>query len=464
MTGGDGTESRTAVPSGPRHAAPRRQLRSRIQVPAGKVLAMAAVPTALLMGAGYTPTLAMADDAAAKDTAKPCATAADTPVPDATPSAAGSATPAPDTSPTSGPTGRPAPDPSSPAPAQSDPATATATPAPTASDAAAPAAAPTAARSATRRTAAPAPSTPAPAPTASQHQGVLGGLLGGVHDVLTGTTTGGGTTSPSPSATPSSEAPKPAPSSSAPAPSPSHVPAHVPAAPSAGGTVRTTRPAPLATAPVRRAAGTASAAAARAAADATANPSPSPSAGTGADALCATDASGLRARAESTAAGVIPDQSWTLRSSRLALHGAVFGGVVEVKTRSGATKRVLKFTVSSIDIGDLDMSTIEYNGKTTHVKGRAGSTSTLREGPIVMYTEKLTGHLSKVVGVPLPDLGAVTLTPDTLPKFLYDLIGAVPIPLDLELTDVKAVQAGQFGGTLKIPGMHLYTDDEPYGG
>jgi hypothetical protein len=208
----------------------------------------------------------------------------------------------------------------------------------------------------------------------------------------------------------------------------------------------------------------ATAAAGRAASEATA--SPSPSAGTGADALCATDTSGLQARIES-GAGVIPMQTWTLKSSRLALHQVVFGGVVEVRTNTNVVKRVLKFTAQSIDIGDLDMSTIEYNGKllrTTHVKGRAGSTSTMVDGPIVMYTESLTGHLSKVEGLPVPDLGAITLTPDTLPKFLYDLIGKLPVKLELEMTGVKAVQAGQFGGTLHIPGMHIYTDDEPYDG
>ncbi|GJF35050.1 hypothetical protein KNE206_77500 [Kitasatospora sp. NE20-6] len=160
----------------------------------------------------------------------------------------------------------------------------------------------------------------------------------------------------------------------------------------------------------------------------------------------------------------MPEQNWTLRSSKLALHGSVFNGVYDVRTPTG-TKRVLKFTTASVDIGDLDMSTIEVKGKTFHVQAAPNTTSTLRNGPITMYVESLSGHLSAIYGLPIPiDLGEITLTPDTLPKWLWDLIGTVPVPLDLTLDDAKAVQAGQFGGTLKIPGMHLFNDDAPYEG
>ena len=54
----DGSRVRT----GPRHAAPRKPLFTRFHVPAGKAIAIAAMPTAVLMGMGLTPTLAQADD------------------------------------------------------------------------------------------------------------------------------------------------------------------------------------------------------------------------------------------------------------------------------------------------------------------------------------------------------------------------------------------------------------------
>src|SRR5688500_18631725 len=47
--------------TGPRHAAPKKPLLTRLQMPAGKAIAIASMPTAILMGMGLTP-LARADD------------------------------------------------------------------------------------------------------------------------------------------------------------------------------------------------------------------------------------------------------------------------------------------------------------------------------------------------------------------------------------------------------------------
>ena len=517
MTGdsdGDGTPQTSP---GPRHAAPRRQLRSRMHLPASKVLALAAVPTALLMGAGYTPTLAMARDVTAQELAAVCATATGTPAGEATPSATGTGK-APDTpgtatsstatsgTPAAGGTGATTRQTDSAGPA--DPA-GSGTGSVSAS-ASAPASA-TASASTDMATggveelparrlvpaegpgpsAAPSSSQTPADPAGSDHEqprGLVGDLLGGVSGLLTGDSTAASSADPSASPALSASASTPAPPTTSkipkpPGASPSSIggatdPAADPAGrtvgpPSAIGADRATRSTAAASeggesTAKDATAGESTSPGAKAAEQAESRATPasasaSPSGRAGQDALCATDASRLKAAAEK-GDGILPDQPWTLKSSRLALHGAVFGGVVEVQTRSQHTERVLKFTVDSIDIGDLDMSTIEANDRTLHVKGRAGSTSTMTEGPIVMYTESLTGHLSKVIGLPVPDLGPITLTPDTLPKFLYDLIGSAPIPLDLEMTGVKAVQAGQLGGTLEIPGMHLYTDDEPYDG
>ncbi|NUR65660.1 MAG: hypothetical protein HOQ47_07870, partial [Streptomyces sp.] len=58
--GTDVDESR--VRTGPRHAAPKKPLFTRFHMPAGKAIALAAMPTAVLMGMGFTPTLANAED------------------------------------------------------------------------------------------------------------------------------------------------------------------------------------------------------------------------------------------------------------------------------------------------------------------------------------------------------------------------------------------------------------------
>ncbi|MFJ7276075.1 hypothetical protein [Kitasatospora sp. NPDC098663] len=463
-----------------RHAAPRTPVRVRLR---GRALAMAAVPTALLMAAAYTPNPAVAESTAGK----PCGTAPatvpdvaplETPVPKSelpepppgpstvppTAPSTGAST-GPSAIPTRTPTGAPTQQPSAPAGTPSDGATPTGT-------AGTPATTPPAARSA------------APGGSDTVHQaGLIGDVLGGVNHLLDP----GGSPSPTPSAkstgTPApatTQAPAPAvpapradtpvqpqaPTTGAPADGPPGTPP--PAAGSgeqtpAGDQASPAAPASATSGPAGGTTGKPSGKASPKTASATPSgtaaeiPSSSPSANPN----CAVDTSGLSAGAPATG-DVVPQQNWTLATSRLALHGAAFHGVYDVRTPTG-TKRVLKFVVDSVDIDNLDMSTLQGNGKTFHVKGAPGSTSTMRKGPVTMYVERLSGHLSKVLGLPIPiDLGEITLTPDTLPRWLYDLIGSIPIPLDLELTGVTAKQAGQFGGTLTIPGMRLFNDDAPY--
>lgn len=436
MTDRDDTESAGTL-RGPRHAAPRVSVRSRIR---GRAMAIAAVPTALIVGAAYSPTpLAVADTQADKT----CASAPDTvlgetpvpkseigvqPAPSATATAKPTRTVTRTVTPTATPTGTPVATASTkvklPVPS------ATAKPAEAAPNAAAEPAAPSG-------TTEPEPSATATATAAADPHGIIGDILDGILDP------GGRSPSPTPSSAPATHGPTARPSDT---PAPAATPASGAAASQAS-----TSAAPAA-----------STGAATADASPTSSPSPSPSSSpSGADSGCMVDARSVDAEA-APAEDVVPDQSWTLRSSKLALHGSVFNGVYDVRTPTG-TKRVLKFTTASVDIGDLDMSTVMSKDHSFHVKGAPGSTSTMRNGPVTMYVESLSGHLSAVYGLPVPvDLGEITLTPDTLPKWLWDLIGAVPLPLDITLDDAEAVQAGQFGGTLKIPGMNLYQDETPY--
>ncbi|QKW21598.1 hypothetical protein HUT16_23320 [Kitasatospora sp. NA04385] len=412
MTGDD----RPAVP-GPRHAVPREGVRARLR---GRALAIAAVPTALLVGAAYAPTLAVAADPQTGSCA-PDTVLEETPVPksqikvlpDSSVSQAAAVGQAPAGS------------------AAAVPATLTGTGG--------------TARSAVYTV----PKAGAAATGGVQQAGVIDDWWNDLFHP-----------SPSPTPTPAPSA-KPAPSADA-APSPAATPAppaagraaEQPAATPSAGAPSATVPsttAPSATAPKS---GTPKAGT---------TPSPSASASASADPNCLVSTKGLRAKA-APSGHVVPDQNWVLHSTRLSLHGSVFNGVYDVTTESG-TKRVLKFTTDSVDIENLDMSTIQIPGLTFHVKSRQGSTSTMRNGPVTMYVESLSGNLAAVYGLPIPiDLGQITLTPDTLPKWLWDLLGAVPIPLDLTLTNAKAVQAGQFGGDLTIPGMRLFNDKEPYDG
>ncbi|MFD8480138.1 hypothetical protein [Kitasatospora sp. NPDC059673] len=409
------TDSEKPAVPGPRHAVPREGVRARLR---GRALAIAAVPTALLVGAAYTPTLAVAADPQSGS----CASSPDTVLKE-TPVPKSEIKVQPDSS-------------------VSEAAAVQSGQAPVGSAAAVPAVftGSTGVQSAAFVT-----------PNTGNATG--GGVqqAGAIDDWWNQLTHPGTAASAAPSGAPSAPAaPKPpaSPSPSATGQPTTEAPAtpQTPAGssePATEGSKAPTTKAPTTKEPTTKA--------------------PKPSSSPSDDPNCLVSTRGLAAKA-APKNHVVPDQNWVLHSTRLALHGSVFNGVYDVTTESG-TKRVLKFTTDSVDIENLDMSTIQIPGLTFHVKSREGSTSTLRNGPITMYVESLSGHLAAIYGLPIPiDLGLITLTPDTLPKWLWDLLGAVPIPLDLTFSDAKAVQAGQFGGDLKIPGMRLFNDKAPYDG
>ena len=193
---------------------------------------------------------------------------------------------------------------------------------------------------------------------------------------------------------------------------------------------------------VKDAADTASEAAAdatEAAADATASPSPSASSTTDPDdcPIATDEESGI----DNTI--LLPDNPWYLNASSLLLKGADYQGIVKVKTASGKVKEVLKYVISDgTDIGDLHQTVNdEASGKTYHVQAGKGTTSTIRDGDTVMYTESISGNLFGLI--------PITFDPENPPP--------LNIPL-IYFTNVKVQQAGQFGGTLTVPGLHQYID------
>lgn len=135
---------------------------------------------------------------------------------------------------------------------------------------------------------------------------------------------------------------------------------------------------------------------------------------------------------------LLPDEPWYLDSSLLTLYGLDYHGIVEVKTGSGKIKKVLKFTADSLDIKDL-YQTVGKDGNVAHLKSRPGSTSKIRGGTVTMYTESLKGNLFGLI--------PIEFTPNSPPPL------NVPFAF---FTDVKVVQAGQFGGTLTVPGLKNY--------
>jgi gas vesicle protein len=421
--------------SGPRHAAPKKPLFTRFHVPAGKAIAMAAMPTAVLMGIGFTPTLALADDspttksltadeykdcvAALSGSASPSASASSSPSTDDT-----TATPSPSASSGSGS------DSGSNGSSSSDSGSddkATPTPSPSAS-------ASKEESSSSSGSSGSDTATPSPSPSASDD----GNLLTDIGDAITGIFTGG-----SGSGDASSASPTPTPSASA----------SESADDTAGDTAKettdkvtdtvkdtvkdTTDTASKAAKDTTKAVEDTTKAAEEAAADATASPSPSASSSTDPeDCPAATDDVG------DTEPGVtVANKAWTLKASSLLLKGADYQGVVKVRTASGQTKKVLKYVISGgTDIGDLHQ-TVTEQGTTYHVQAGKGTKSTITGDKTIMYTESISGNLLGLI--------PITFSPDSPPP--------LNIPI-IYFTNVTVQQAAQYGGTLTVPGMRQYSE------
>ncbi|MGI5470954.1 hypothetical protein [Streptomyces sp. CA-132043] len=406
-----------------RHAAPRKPLLTRLHVPAGKAIAIAAMPSAVLMGMGLTPQLAMAkpkppespfrdgpcvtapdkveeqdakaeDDAKAKDKDKK--DGKDTAEPSAKPSASPSGTdedkkPEPSATP------------------DGDESSDSATPSPSASP---------------------------------EEEKKDGGLLGGVGDAL------GGLLGGDKSDEKSTESPSPTPSAS-------EDTASEESTKDTGdtGTEKATKPVEDTVKGVTDGLGKAGDSlkggsktvgdTVHGAVGMADNALP----GGGLDGKDANGKKGYPCVTENKQKGkdeqtpiTLPDKPWHLTSSALTLRGLDYEGVVNVTTQNGNTKQVLKFTADSVDIGDLHQTVDDpTSGKKYHVEARKGSTSTFRGGKVTMYTERLQGNLFGLI----PIVFDAEHPPPINTPFAY-------------FTKVELDQAGQFGGNLHVPGLHQY--------
>ncbi|MER6448010.1 hypothetical protein [Streptomyces venezuelae] len=418
-----GAQSR--VVKGPRHAAPRKSLLNKIQIPVGKTMALAAMPTAVFVGMGMAPKLAVADDKEIPFAPGPCVTRSDEPA--ETESKSPSPTPSTTASPSTSPSATPSP--SASAAAKAKPSTS-----------------PSAAKPPVTNEKAPAPATtPAPEPTKSTNPldplGVGDALKNLVDELGRPLKDATAKATPTPAPTPSGAA------KTAPTPDPA-ADAIREAAKKAGvdvkelsEEVKKTEKDPKNETGEDKAKDDKSTAEDedksedkdKDKAEETKDPDgkqPFP---------CPTyDAKALADAELEQGVPLLPDEPWYLDSSLLTLYGLDYHGIVEVKTAGGKTKKVLKFTADSLDIKDL-YQTVGKSGNVAHLKSRPGSTSKIRGGTVTMYTESLKGNLFGLI--------PIEFTPNSPPPL------NVPFAF---FTNVKVVQAGQFGGTLTVPGLKNY--------
>ncbi|WP_338896001.1 hypothetical protein WBG99_10065 [Streptomyces sp. TG1A-60] len=441
--------------SGPRHAAPKKPLLTRLNMPAGKAIALAAMPTAVLMGMGFTPTLARAEDPATQsltaDEYKDCVEAleaaeegADTSAsPTPTPSAPESTDPAGDEAEDDG-----AKDEDTAADGDSSDGGSTGDSASgdTSSDDSSSSDSGSDDKGTTDgsgtgdssgKTATDASGTPSGDASGDEGGGnVLEDIGSALEDLFTPGDQESADTTPSDPAGPS---PSPSPSASE---ADEGTGTDTGVGSDAGKDAQDTAGKVEDTAKdVTDTVEDTEEAAEDPAEDPAATPSPSPSESTDTDGcpVATDDESGVE-----KGIPALPDDPWYLNASSLLLKGADYQGVVKVRTADGTVKEVLKYVISDgTDIGDLHQTVEDKQaGVTYHVQAGQGTTSTIRDGDTVMYTESISGNLLGLI--------PVTFDPEHPPP--------LNIPL-IYFTKVKVVQAGQFGGTLTVPGLHQYTTD-----
>ncbi|MFI1800875.1 hypothetical protein ACH427_26465 [Streptomyces sp. NPDC020379] len=414
--------------SGPRHAAARKPLLARLHMPAGKAVAIAAMPTAVLMGMGFTPQLALAKPPLPEPFDGQCATA-----PDASPEpgASGSTSPGPAPSRSAKesatrPTEQPskAPEPPSAKPEARPETKPEARPEPGKSPDAG---------NAARTGPSPAPS-PSASPSPSKSFNPLDplGLGDKLRDILDGGRSGAGK---QPSAPPSS------------APAPSGGPSSAPS-----GAQHVPPPADART-PDGRPSGKASTAPStepsRAPSSAPPSTAPSPGASPGTSASPGALPPCPKGKAVDGNDGhAFPDQPWYLEASVLTLKGLTYDGIKKITMANGQQKSVLKFTADALTIKDLHQIVNSY-GKEYHVAG-PGTDSTVTGGQVTMYTEELKGNLLGLI----PSTASPTSPPPLIP--------GLKLPIPIFYTNVKIRQGGQFGGTLHIPNLHQYLTNGTY--
>ncbi|MFJ9977071.1 MSCRAMM family adhesin [Streptomyces cyaneofuscatus] len=433
------------VRKGPRHAAPKKSLLTKLHLPSGKkALALAAMPTAVFVGMGLTPKLAMADGNPDIPFAPgPCVTRSDEPDPSASESESPKATPTPSATPTDEPD-------KGEQPGQGGGATPKPTESGTATEDPAAGEKPDTADEKPAGEPAEEPS-PTPTPTKSKNPldplG-LGDALKDLFDPDKGKDKAEEkpeeTASPSPS--PTADSPKPADKPKAPEKDAPKSEAKDPASDPAKDASDQAKEEADGTADAIREAAEKAGKDVKELDDDVKGLDPKkdediPDGAKPRFPCPEPDPEALAAASLEPGIPLLPADPWILESSLLTLNGLDYKGIVEVKKADGSIKKVLKFTASSIDIKDLHQLTVGPAGTTGHVKSRPGSTSTIRNGTVTMYTEELKGNLFGLI--------PITFNPQTPPPL------NVPFAF---FTKVKVVQAGQFGGSLKVPGLQNYLE------
>jgi hypothetical protein len=132
----------------------------------------------------------------------------------------------------------------------------------------------------------------------------------------------------------------------------------------------------------------------------------------------------------------------TLTAKSATIKGFVYDGQVSVRLPDGTVEQVMRFTMTSLDLTDIDLTAGQGSRAVTTMAPGLDLT-----GNVVMYATELSGDLYG--GVP------VTLTPSSPVAIVLKAISGLTKKVPVDMTNVVADQPYTSGNSMSIKGLDI---------
>ena len=146
-------------------------------------------------------------------------------------------------------------------------------------------------------------------------------------------------------------------------------------------------------------------------------------------------------KAQGTQGLVVASEPSVITANSATLDGLAYQGTVAMPVSGGGTVTMMKFTMTSQQLSDLDLTVGGAGGSLV-----TAATSASFSGDVVLYATKLTGQLA---GVPL------TLTPGNAESTLLQLLNSLTPLVPVTLTNVTADQPVVLGNSGAISALSV---------
>jgi hypothetical protein len=146
-------------------------------------------------------------------------------------------------------------------------------------------------------------------------------------------------------------------------------------------------------------------------------------------------------KAEGTQGLVVASEPSVITANSATLDGLAYQGTVAMPVSGGGTVTMMKFTMTSQQLSDLDLTVAGAGGSVV-----TAAPSASFSGDVVLYATKLTGQLA---GVPL------TLTPGNAESTLLQLLNSLTPLVPVTLTNVTANQPVVLGNSGAISSLSV---------